>query len=179
MREACIAVVRSGADCVRRARLRLADIASFDPPLADLLAYWQGKRGDRPMPAKRDIDPLDLRKALGRIHIVETAGRTPLEFRYRLWGSDVSYERGRDFTDTTVGEAEPAIYRDAVAADYFTAVSTGAPAYQEVEAQLDFLTYRYGRLLLPLSDDGRTVSHLLVCIHERPLRALVDARPAA
>src|SRR3546814_10995054 len=76
-------------------------IRPCDVRLAKLLAYWEGKRGIRPMPARKDIDVLDLRFVLGRLLLLEVAdGR---RFRFRLHGpapvDHVHYDMTGRFVD--------------------------------------------------------------------------------
>jgi len=64
-----------------------------NPDLRRLFDYWRGKRSGRPMPAKDDIDPIEIPWALTRIFLMDydpAAG-----FRYRLAGSDISDVFGR------------------------------------------------------------------------------------
>ena len=51
--------------------------------LKDILAYWGSKRAERAMPARRDIDPLEIPKLLPRLLMVDTAERLD-DFCYRL-----------------------------------------------------------------------------------------------
>ena len=61
----------------------------------DLYRYWLAKRADRRMPARRDLDPCDIPKLLPYVMIVEKADD---RFRWRLVGSAVAREAGRDLT---------------------------------------------------------------------------------
>lgn len=64
-----------------------------NPDLLRLFDYWRDKRAGRPMPERRDIDPLELGWALSRIALVDYA---PGEgFRYRLAGETISAVFGR------------------------------------------------------------------------------------
>lgn len=63
------------------------------PDLFRFLDYWRGKRNGRPMPAKADIDPLEIPWALSRIFL---ASYSPQDgFRYRLAGAEVASVFGR------------------------------------------------------------------------------------
>lgn len=65
-----------------------------DPDLRRLFDYWRGKRNGRPMPAKDDIDPIEIPWALTRIFLMDY---DPAEgFRYRLAGSEISNVFGRN-----------------------------------------------------------------------------------
>lgn len=59
-----------------------------NPDLLRLFDYWRGKRAGRPMPARQDIDPLEIGWALARIYLMDYS---PGEgFTYRLAGAEVS-----------------------------------------------------------------------------------------
>jgi len=75
-----------------------------------LLAYWSGKRGERKLPSRADIDPGDLRSLLPSLIIFDCLPSFA-DFRYRLIGTGVVNASGRDNTGKTVREvyeaAEP------------------------------------------------------------------------
>ncbi|WP_340119620.1 PAS domain-containing protein [Pelagibius sp. 7325] len=64
-----------------------------DPALRRLFDYWRGKRRGRPMPAKDDIDPIEIPWSLTRIFLMDYDPATG--FRYRLAGSEISDVFGR------------------------------------------------------------------------------------
>jgi len=68
-----------------------------EPRLARVLGYWQAKCGDRPMPERADIDPVDLGPLLPLIYLVDALDRPP-DFRYRLLGTDIVANTRADFT---------------------------------------------------------------------------------
>jgi hypothetical protein len=61
------------------------------PPIArEALAYWEGKLSGRPMPTRRDFDPVfEIPHLLPWIMLVDVL-REPLDFRYRLIGTSNS-----------------------------------------------------------------------------------------
>lgn len=59
-----------------------------EPDLRRLAEYWRSLRRGRPMPAKGDIDPLDIGWALSRIYLMDY--RPGEGFTYRLAGNEVS-----------------------------------------------------------------------------------------
>jgi hypothetical protein len=76
----------------------------------DLYRYWDSKRAGRAIPARHDIDPAEMRHLLPHLSLVEATieGR----FRYRLVGTRVVQDLGRDVTGTEVGARDP-VARDA------------------------------------------------------------------
>ncbi len=80
---------------------------SDSPRFRDLKAYWDAKRGTRAMPRRADIDPLELRKHLGSLVLIEVLpGMT--DFRMRLIGSTIVETLGRDSTGKLLSELKPA-----------------------------------------------------------------------
>ena len=65
--------------------------------LRTLRDYWLRARGKRAMPARRDIDPLDVPRLLPYLVLTEVH-HAPLRFRYRLIGTAVTELAGRDAT---------------------------------------------------------------------------------
>jgi hypothetical protein len=76
---------------------------SDNPRFQDLVAYWQAKCGERALPLRRDIDPLQLKQHLGSLNIIECLPGLG-DFRYRLIGTNVVAAYGRDSTGKTVRE---------------------------------------------------------------------------
>jgi len=64
-----------------------------DPDLRKLFGYWREQRRGRPMPARSDIDPLEIGWALSRIFIVDYDPAKGLI--YRLAGGEVAGVFGR------------------------------------------------------------------------------------
>ena len=84
----------------------------FDPDLSDnprfleLKAYWDRKRGARAMPLRSDIDPLELRRHLGSLVLIDVLpGMT--DFRMRLIGTRIVETYGRDSTGKLLSSLKP------------------------------------------------------------------------
>jgi len=135
-----------------------------DPLLSELKAYWDLKRGARAMPRRADIDPLDLRKHLGNLVMIEVlAGQD--DFRYRLIGTHVAAQHGRDSTGKTVRELYAAT--DRVIFDWSMTVLRNVVAHRRpvrASNRLRMVDRDYttsDQLHLPLSEDGEAVSMIL------------------
>lgn len=142
--------------------------AGLSPQAEAFRAYWDAKRRGRRMPARADIDPLDMKPWLGEVLLLDVleGGR---DFRYRLVGAMIAYRTGYDMTGKLLSEmpGDPAAIANYLA-DHRRAVETRAP----VHARYDYISARdsrpvkFERLLLPLSDDGETVNMLLGLRHD-------------
>src|SRR3546814_16760855 len=64
---------------------------------AGLYRYWLACRQGRRFPARADLDPLQMRGALGNLPLIEVH-RDPLRFRLRLVGTNQTARLGFDPT---------------------------------------------------------------------------------
>ena len=134
------------------------------PVLADILAYWNAKRGTRTMPTRAELSPLDLREHLGWIIILDALpGFT--DFRYRLVGTKVAHYFGADGTGKRISEAFAPLGEAVVTAIqdiHRRAATARAPVHVQGEAAwLADGFDRFDSLYLPLSDDGETANMIL------------------
>ena len=125
--------------------------------------YWRSKCGHRAMPARSDIDPLDMpRRVLPGICIVDVVA-DERRYVYRLVGTGDAEVRGSNPTGKSVLEG----FFGPSAADalscYDRVVKSRAPFLDA--APFTAPSGRYVNeesLFLPLSDDGETVNKILV-----------------
>lgn len=74
----------------------------------ELLAFLEGVRGDDGVIRRRSFEPHDLRRWLGGIGILQwSAGRD--DYVYRLFGTSLAQNLGRDLTGLTLAEWPPAV----------------------------------------------------------------------
>jgi hypothetical protein len=132
----------------------------------EIHAYWLAKRGQRRMPARQDIDPVEIPKLLRNMMLIDVF-HDPLKFRYRLIGTRVVDATGENRTGKCFDSVEFFAANPIVWEQYAAAVAGGAPVHSlEPFRRLDTGTeYEVERLLLPLSSDGVTVDMILVYFH--------------
>ncbi len=140
------------------------------PDIQEVLAYWMEKRGGRPMPSRDDIDPLELRRYLPYITLVDVVGDAR-RFVYRLVGTMEVELRGRDPTGASVVEAYFGRSVDDVLRKYETVCLSRAPFYEIDDFQVVDRYVNEENLFLPLSDDGAEVNKILVFSINRDLYA--------
>jgi hypothetical protein len=134
---------------------------SLHPKIQRMHDYWLTKRADRLMPARADIDPLELRDCLGNLCIVDVTGDMPPRFRFRLDGSNLVLSTGFDMTGKFLEEMPDAEYRRFVTAIYQRVVETRAPVF--VVNQEDWKGYdlQVESVTMPLSGDGARIDGIL------------------
>jgi len=132
------------------------------PDLRTLYDYWDKRRGGRRWPARADINPVDLKFALGNLSLIDVS-HDPLQFTFRLLGTLFAQRLGQDFTGRTVDDIPDPDYRAEITAAYRKIVETGEPSSTMGERTFDGEPRRFETLRLPLSEDGKTVTMVLVC----------------
>jgi hypothetical protein len=142
------------------------DVQIADPLLRQIFAYWQDKAAGRgALPARADIDPVDLAAVLPAVSLIEVrrdAMGRPGRLRYRVMGGFHVEIMGHDATgellDLGAGETDAAAQ----------AIATGRPIYAErtfYPANGTVLTF--GTLMCPLAADGRKVDMVICAVAPR------------
>jgi hypothetical protein len=132
-----------------------------------LVAYWRRKRAGRAMPRRADIDPTEfpgrIWPHLVLIEVVRHDGR--IRFRFRVVGAVFEEAFGRNPTGLYQDEVIPAdaVYRDYISDLYNEVLEGKRPHYTENIFTLpgQSVPTTSKRLILPLANDGTTVSALL------------------
>jgi hypothetical protein len=132
------------------------------PDLRTLYDYWNERRRGRRWPSRADINPLELKFALGNLSLVDVSPSPP-RFTFRLAGTLLSQRIGQDLTGKTVDDIPDAAYRAEVAAIYTRMAENGEPTVSLSERMFDGQARRFETLRLALSDDGDSVNMLLIC----------------
>ena len=132
------------------------------PGLQRLYQYWLEKRGERSMPSRTDIDPLDIRFAIGNIVLIDVIEGAPLQFRIRLHGTNLAEHLRYDMTGKMLDDLPQVEFRNLTRQSFTKVVSTGEPLHARRDRILDERPRRYETIILPLSGDDARVD-MLIC----------------
>lgn len=77
-----------------------------DPSYGQLLDLWRDKARGRPMPARSDISPRDLKDILRHVLVLERVSQNPSRYRFRLVGTGLTQMAG-ELTGKMVDEVVP------------------------------------------------------------------------
>jgi len=132
------------------------------PNLIRLYDYWAERRRDRSFPSRQDIDPVELRFAVGNMTLIDVL-YDPLRFSFRLVGSLMAQRMGFDHTGKMIDEIADAEYRDSLVAAYRQIVDGRRPSTILYERVIDGKPRRFEVLRLPLAADGERINMLLLC----------------
>jgi hypothetical protein len=135
-----------------------------DPNLIRFFDYWRALCHGRPMPSRKDIDPLQMPAGfLPNVMLID-ALHGPRRYRYRLVGTNVVGATGEDRTGRFFDEVRFFQSFPTVLQQYELVVESGQPLYS-LEPFTNIYTgavYEVDRLILPLSSDGQMVDLLMV-----------------
>ncbi|HUC65312.1 MAG TPA: PAS domain-containing protein [Stellaceae bacterium] len=127
-----------------------------------LLRYWEDLRGTRRLPAYREIDAVEMRPALGYVHLLDAVegGR---DFRYRVFGSIVAAVSDFDMTGQLASTLKASAYVGEFGLASLRAVfARREPLFTVHGPPTAIYTATWHRLILPLADDQGDVARVLV-----------------
>jgi hypothetical protein len=159
-------------DKIMRRQMPLDTFDRGDAKLEHFYRYWLDKKGDRLAPQRKAVDVIDLRQLLGMLHVIETAGREPGDYVYRLFGSESRIAGGAKLDQRTVNQFPSQAMQTALREDYAQVVASATPLLQHIVAQIDYIRFSYSRLIVPLSEDNSSISSLMVSVVRRPFADL-------
>lgn len=125
-----------------------------------LLDYWIGKRAQRAMPDRADIDPIDIPKLLPDIGLLDVidGGR---RFYFRVVGSNINRSFGHDYTGHYLDDVAPIGYSQFITLLYRKVVQTRCPVYSLGKCRYrDSSVRSIQRLLLPLTKGGKEADQI-------------------
>jgi hypothetical protein len=137
------------------------------PATAAFYRYWHAQCGTRAMPSRADLDPVDMRRWLPGVALVEVIRRPaadgPYRLRYRLVGTRPTRLRGREVTGLFVEDGYFGASLAAALENYRLVIEEKKLVYDWDRTPSPSGFAREGEtLLLPLSSDGETVDMVLV-----------------
>lgn len=133
------------------------------PRLGQLYDYWLAKRGARSCPARRDIDPLELRWVLGHLCLLEHVPDGD-DFRFRIYGVQFVQKEGMDLTGRLMSTHPDGIHAARVIRLMRHVRRNARPWASREQSTISGRPWSYASLLLPLATDGTDVDMILAGI---------------
>jgi hypothetical protein len=140
------------------------------PKLRQLYEYWDEKRGARVMPSRADLDPIDIRFAIGDVILVDALDESPPRFRIRLHGTNLSERTNFDLTGKMLDEMPAPEFRELSTRSFRRVLRTREPLHTLAARLLDGRMQRYEAIIMPLSSDGERIDRLILGMIYDPLR---------
>ena len=124
-----------------------------------LIDHWQRLRKSRWAPTRSDIDPLELKSWLGRVHLWEQ--RDDGDFRCRLWATEISDLTGSIRDGRLASAMWPSSYGAATLQQYQKTMQIKEPTVHHVEMAFRGMSWTYVRVALPHAVSANTPPMLL------------------
>lgn len=141
-------------------------LANCPKEVAEIFHYWTGKCGDRSMPRRAEIWPEDFVSHLPGILLVDVEGIDEQGlgiFRYRVVGTEEVALRGYDPTGKSIQEGYFGPSLEDVLECYDYVRRECIFIYDPLEYETPNGRWRNeSTIFLPLSEDGKTVSQIMV-----------------
>jgi hypothetical protein len=130
------------------------------PLLNSALAYWNRKRGDRLMPARRDIEPTEIPDLLPHVQLTELVdGR----LRFRLVGTALVEAYGEDWTGKYFDETFTGDRLRFIEEGYNHVRRECVPMIvKNLFIPKSGIHMESQRVITPLAEDGRTISQFFI-----------------
>jgi hypothetical protein len=136
------------------------------PNFVQAYRWWLRHVGRGLLPSRSDFDPVDNRSLLRWIVLFDVVrDERGIDFRYRLWGSEITTLVGRDYTGRLHGDVVSPKAREFGRRCFLWMMEHKLCqlARQRVPFEnRDFLDYE--RLGLPLSSDGSQVDQIMLIV---------------
>lgn len=141
--------------------LRIREQAK-DPRIVSFLDYYLKIHPKTSLPGRAHFDPFDVPSSLPSVTLMDVE-RDPFRFRYRVMGTDVTYNMDFDGTGKYLDEVVPGVETQFPHIDRVSVVETGFPVHRLGQASISFRTdfADLERIHFPLASDGITVDMVL------------------
>jgi len=127
-------------------------------------AYWSSKIENDCIPARADIDPLDIPALLPQVVLLDVR-REPWDFRFRLIGTNVVHHLATDWTGAWMTEIAHMAPPSRIFTSCVGVASSGKPLRSDTPYVGPHQNYvRAEDIILPLASDGTTPDMLLVFV---------------
>lgn len=116
------------------------------------------------MPGRSDLDPIDIPTLLPHVILLDVIPPND-RLKVRLVGTQVVQMFGADYTGLFLDEINFGEVREKVLRDYNGAVGVARPIFSDhTFRKLGGFLFDIERVILPLSEDGRSVTMLLAVL---------------
>lgn len=137
----------------------------IDAPLITLFKAWeQRRRGSLLFENRVLLTDMLLAQVIGYAHVVDVRPDAADRFCFQSYGFRARVAEAADFTGRRLVEIPCPGYRSFVQDSYAMVKQSGVPVLSHISTtHLDY-TGSYHRLVYPLTNDGRNVTHLAVAV---------------
>lgn len=125
----------------------------------ELYAYWLKIKGNRLMPSRADMDPMDIPHLLSSIWMADVVAGDEIKLKVRLFGTDLVNAFNLDGTSQILDNVS---FTGDIIKRLTTLVNSRKGYYCKVDFPVESEDFRYySTLSLPMSSDNETVDIIL------------------
>lgn len=145
-------------------RTSFVGLDALTPSLEKALAVWEDKTSNDIGPKWRDISLMDFPSSLLPTTMVVDVKEPFRDSVYRYWGSQLTEIHGVDMTGKSPWDIPPHDFGQRLLVDHQRFVDGHKPeaTHYQIDGVRGF-THSHTVLRMPLSDDGKSVNHFIVC----------------
>jgi hypothetical protein len=136
-----------------------------NPETDALQTLWQQKRQNGRLPARSDFSLCSVRRWVPHLSIAAVLPDD--RFQFTLFGTDLANVYGHDLTGALLDELTPSDIWTVVIQHYREVVQSRQPLFCPISVSNGRWYTEVSRLLLPLSNDGLTVSFIFGADYSR------------
>ncbi|OUS12311.1 hypothetical protein A9Q97_06160 [Rhodospirillales bacterium 47_12_T64] len=135
----------------------LSEFIDAPEEVQNLLGIWKRLKSENNFPLKSELNPVNFRDFLGRLCVVEIK-QDPLDFLYRLDGTEISASSNEDLAGHSLLDGTPKEIYQKHFAEFKTTFEAAKPVVWEVSYSIDEGDYHYLRVMLPFARDSLSTS---------------------
>lgn len=133
------------------------------PQLTFLLRHWMDLRARHGAVRPEHVDPFDLRPVLGHVLLLDVL-EDGLDYRYRLYGSEIARVAGFDMTGKRTSEMVTGVLASSFyLALYRALLLRSEPLYSWHEMPMEITINNWDRIVLPLWDADGRIARIIAC----------------
>ncbi len=130
----------------------------------EAVAYWRRIGGERTLPSRRDLDPVDIPRLLPFVMLVDVLSE-PLDFKFRLIGTEISTIIARNSLGRRFSSIPHMAAGNQVWTEYEAVVNSRRPLTASIGyVGGDSRVCAVRHALMPLSADGDAVDMVFVAV---------------
>jgi hypothetical protein len=150
-----------------RINVRYRDRLDFEVPTDRLLVralQLSARRAGEAIPRTADVcvDSVFNAGLLDHSHVIEVGADAPSQYRFDVFSETPTVSAGANHACRLLGDYPGEAVKRWAMVDFPNVKREGVPLLSTVTAKLSGRAVRYNRLVIPMSRDGRMVSHLFV-----------------
>lgn len=112
---------------------------------------------------------------LGSTHLVDCTPDTPSDYRFLQYGNRIAIHDGQEYSGRRLRDAAWPLVQQLAERDYSFVKANRVATLSQVELLWHGREIVYRRLIIPLTSNGREVSHLLVATRPNLLKVVPSA----